>query len=206
MEFIAAFAQYPWLSALFFSVCVLTAFVVYKAYKASQKSGKARRELLENLKRENKLKAQYGQLTQEKLEKAPAEDLLAGLALNLQDELEKAEAPEELYAKLPKVKRHIYAFYFLLEDSKEKLSRFFQISGPPLTVDAQEAVELILGGKAEELYKYECQAYDSDNEEVSFMKEEIDKADKEFAAILKNVDAYQAAAQYIRENAAVFLK
>jgi len=110
------------------------------------------------------------------------------------------------YDLLKPEQKHIYAFYFLLEDSKERLSNFFAISDKPLTDDAGEAVALIMGSKAKELYSLECAAYDSENEEVSLIKEEVERIDGEFAKILKSLDVYEAAAKYIRENAAVFVR
>ncbi len=204
-DVLKAYLDYPWLSALLFVACIITAFVVYKANKASKKTRLEREAVIEILKSENKNRHFFKDLTLEKINSANPKDLLEGVALNLQASIEAQGNINAAYEGLKPQQKYIYALYYLLNDSKQGLSSFFAISGPPLTNDAGEAVDLILGRKAKELYTLECAAYDDENEEVSIIKEDIDKWDAEFAEILEKLDAYEAATGYIRENAEVFL-
>lgn len=200
-----AFIQYWYLSLALVLACILTAFVCNKANKAAKKSRQERDKIIEGLKYENRLRAEFSELTGELIEKSEPKRLFDGIAVIIQTRLEKETDMESAFNNLPQPQKFIYALYYVEHDGTEKLSEFFKMNGKPLTPVAGEAVITILGCKASELYNKEFGAFDKDNEEVSLIKSEITACDEEFRQLLTEIDMAALAADYIRKNTEAFL-
>ncbi len=200
-----AITEYWYLSLAFIAASILTVFVCFKAYKASAKARAEKEKIIERLKYENRTRADFANLTPELMKTARPQTLLDGIALNIQANLEKESDMNAAFEKLTKPQQYIYALYYVLLDGSEKLSEFFKMNGKPLTPIAGEAVRLIFGCKAVELYNEEYAAFDGDNEDVSLISAEIHKADQAFAAFLEQNDVCELVAEYINKNAQRFI-
>jgi len=204
--FTQAVVEYWYLSIAFVAVSALTVFVCIKASKASKKARAERNEIISRLKYENRTRAEFSNLTEEMIAAAAPKKLFDGIALNLQSKLEKESDMNAAYEKLTQPQKYIYALYYVSVDGARKLSEFFKMNGKPLTPAAGEAVRLILGCKAWELYKKEYDMFDEDNEEISLSRSVTDKYDAEFAAEMPAGNICVLAADYIKQNAAGFIQ
>ncbi len=200
-----AIIEYKYLSLAFIVISVLTVFVCIKAYKASKKHNEERDKIISQLKYENKTRVEFSNLTKELIISAEPKKLFDGVALNIQARLEKESDMNAAFEKLPQPQKYIYAMYYVSVDGAEKLSEFFKRNGKPLTTTAADAVALILGCKASELYNDEYAAFDEDNEDVSLLPDVIAEQDAKFAQIGNGIELYKPAADYIRQNAESFI-
>ena len=149
---LSAITEYWYLSLIFVVVSILTVFVIFKAYQASAKAGAEKQKLIERLQYENRTRAEFANLTDIMIKTAQPKALFDGIALNIQSDLEEESDMNAAFEKLTQPQQYIYALYYLLLDGSEKLSEFFKMNGKPLTPIAGEAVHLIFGRKAGELY------------------------------------------------------
>jgi len=200
-----AIIEYWQLSIAFVAVSILTVFVSIKAAKAAGRTKLERQKVIDRLKYENKTRAEFAELTIELIESSQAKELFDGVALNIQADLEKASDMNAAFENLTAPQRNIYALYYVLTDGAKKLSEFFKMNGKPLTDTAAEAVQLIFGCKVYELYTKEYRAFDEDNEEVSLIKDDIEKADAAFAQLMEQTDVYALTAAYIKQNPEQFI-
>lgn len=200
-----AITEYWYLSLAFVVFSILTVFVCIKAYQASSKARAEKEKVIERLKYENRIRADFANLTTGMIKTAQPKALLDGIALNIQATLEKQSDMNVAFEKLTVPQQYIYALYYVLFDGSEKLSEFFKMNGKPLTPIAGEAVHLIFGCKAGELYSEEYGAFDNDNEDVSLITAEIQEKDQAFAAFLEQNDVYALVAKYINKNAQMFI-
>lgn len=203
---LSAVLEYWYLSLVFVAVSVLTVFVVFKAYKASAQVGAERKKVIERLKYENRTRAAFANLTSELAQAAEVKALFDGVALNIQAGLEKESDMNAAFEKLTTPQQYIYALYYVLLDGSQKLSEFFKKNGKPLTPIAGEAVHLIFGCKAGELYNDEYAAFDGDNEDISLITAEIQQKDQAFATFLEQTNANALAAGYIKKNLENFIR
>ena len=197
---LAAITEYWYLSLAFVFISILTIFVCVKAYKASAKASLERKKVVERLQYENRTRAAFAKLTTELIESAEPKALFDGVALNIQAALEKESDMNAAFEKLTVPQQYIYALYYVVLDGSQKLSEFFKMNGKPLTPIAGEAVHLVFGCKAGELYNEEYAAFDGDNEEISLIKAEIQAKDQAFAAFLAQNDVCVMVADYIKQN------
>jgi len=201
-----AIIDYWQLSIAFVVISIITVFVCIKAAKASKKTRAARDIIVERLKYENKVRNDFKHLTPELVASAEAKVLVDGIALNIQADLEKESDMNAAFDRLTQPRKYIYALYYVLSDGAQKLSEFFKMNGKPLTDYAGEAVELIFGCKAKELYKDEFAAYDEDNEEVSLIIPQIEEKDAAYALLMEQIEPYALAAAYIKQNPEQFIR
>ena len=204
MTVLNAFIEYWYLTVILVVAIVLTVFVSVKAAKAAKKSRSKREKIIEQLRYENKTRAEFANPTAQQILSAEPEKLVDGIALNLQADLEKQADMVAAFENLSKPPKYIYALYYFITDSKEKLSEFFKKNGKPLTGTAKEAVESALGCKVYDLYVKQYQAFDSENEDVSLIQTEIDASDAAFAEVRAETDFYELAAAYIKTNYVYF--
>ncbi|HZK38995.1 MAG TPA: hypothetical protein VFD23_02435 [Clostridia bacterium] len=197
----SAITEYWYLSVAFVVASILTVFVSIKAYQASAKARAEKDKVVERLRYENRTREEFAKFTIELIKTAPPQALLDGIALNIQAALEKESDMNAAFENLAPPQQYIYALYYLLLDGSEKLSEFFKINGKPLTPIAEEAVNLIFGRKAGELYNKEYEAFDEENEEISLIMTEIQETDQAFATFLEQNDVYKLVAEYIKQNA-----
>jgi len=199
------FLENPVWIAVFAVVLAVTVFLCVMAGKSSAKRFGANAKIMEKLKEQNKLIEEFAALSAELIESADDERLFKGVGLNLQKRVAKKADIMAEFDSLSEKQKEIYAFYSVYEDGSEKLSNFFKGSGQPLTGYAKNAVENILGSKAYSVFAKEFNAYDSENESVSYIPAEIEKLDAEFAALISPESLCKKAGAYIKENAEMFL-
>lgn len=200
-----AIVQYWYFSVAFVVFSIITVFVCIKAYQASKRTRSERDIIINRLKYENRTRAEFSNLTSELMASAEPKKLFDGVALNIQSMLEKESDMNEAFENLPQPQKYIYALYYVATDGVQKLSKFFRMNGKPLTPVAGEAVELILGCKAYELYIKEYAAFDDDNEEVSVLPAEIKAQDEAFALLMDEIKIDVLAADYIKQNPEQFI-
>lgn len=201
-----AITEYWYLSLAFIVILALTVFVCVKAYQASAKARAEKEKVIERLQYENRTRKEFATLTAQRMKTARPQALLDGIALNIQESLEKESDMNVAFENLTVPQQYIYALYYLLLDGSEKLSEFFHMNGKPLTPIAEQAVYLIFGCKAGELYKKEYEAFDEENEETSLIMTEIEKTDQAFATFLDQNDVCMLVAEYIKQNAEQFIR
>ena len=89
MTVLNAFIEYWYLTVILVVAIVLTVFVSVKAAKAAKKSRSKREKIIEQLRYENKTRAEFANPTAQQILSAEPEKLVDGIALNLQTDLEK---------------------------------------------------------------------------------------------------------------------
>lgn len=191
-------AEHPvWIIALV-AIALLTVFVCIKAAQASSKRYAANEKTIKKIKEENELCNEFAILTESLIASAQADRLFKGVALNL---LKRVADKEDIMAEfdaLTDEQREIYALYTVIDDGEKRLSAFFENCGKPLTDVALNAATRLLDGEAVDAFKKEFDAFDGDNETVSFIPEEIKKLDASFKEL--------APAELICDKAGAFIK
>ncbi len=199
------FLERPYLIVIMLAVILLTLFVCVKAGQASAKRSKANEAIIKKLKEENELRNEFAVLTENAVANADEARLFRGVALNLQKKISDAADMEAEFGALNEVQRDIYALSFVVEDGETALSSFFRANGQPLTGASLNAVKKLFGGEACDIFEKEYNAFDSENEEVSMIPDEIAAFDKKFADSISAEEICRAAGAYIKENIKYFI-
>ena len=187
------------------AVTLLTIFVCIKAAQASSKRYAANEKTIKKIKEENELCNEFAILTESLIASAEADRLFKGVALNLQKRVaDKADIMAEFEA-LTQEQKEIYALYTVIDDGEKRLSAFFENCGKPLTDVALNAVERLLDGKAVDVFKKEFDAFDGDNETVSFIPEEIKKLDESFGELAPIDEICKKAGAFIKSAPEKFI-
>lgn len=174
------FLDHPVWIAVLAAVTLLTVFVCFKAAQASSRRYAANEKTMKKIKEENELRNEFAILTETLVSSAEPERLFKGVALNLQKRVaDKSDMTAEFDA-LSDEQKEIYALCSVIDDGADKISGFFEVCGKPLTEFALKAIERLLDGEAVDAFRKEFEAYDDDNETVSFIPEEIKKLDESF--------------------------
>lgn len=174
------FLDHPIWIAVFAAVTLLTVFVCFKAAQSSRKRYAANEKTMKKIKEENELCNEFAILTETLISSAESDRLFKGVALNLQKRVAAKSDINAEFASLTDEQQEIYALYSVIDDGAIGLSGFFEVCGKPLTDVALRAIERLLDGEAVETFRKEFDAYDDDNETVSFIPEEIKKLDESF--------------------------
>ena len=193
----------------YYWVILLVAIIIaIFAWSKAIKAGKERREKMKKeaaiWKRDYELREKFTILTEEKLNSTEETELLHGVAMNIQVELEKANDMTESFNALPQEKKFVYALEYFDEDAKKNLSVFFKNNGEPLISMVPDALNAIGAGKYVEHYATLLPMYDPDSE-VSIDYSVIGKVDEEFASIYNSDELLRLAAKYILKNKEIFL-
>lgn len=199
------FLERPYLIAIMVAVILLTLFVCVKAGQASARRSKANEEIIKKLKEENALRNEFAVLTEKLVSNANEIRLFKGVALNLQKKISDATDMESEFNALNESQRDIYALSFIVEDGESALSSFFRANGQPLTGASMTAVRKLFDEKICSVFEKEYNAFDSDNEEVSMIPEEITALDNEFSQLVSSDEICRIAGRYIKENIAEFI-
>ncbi len=199
------FLERPYLIILMVALVAVTVFVCIKAGQASSRHSKEVEKIMKKLKEENVLRNEFSSLTDSLVENSEPARLFKGVALNLQKNVSDAENMNDEFDKLNKEQKYVYALSFIAEDGGEKLSEFFRANGQPLTGIALDAVKNLFDGRVVEIFEAEYSAFDSDNEEVSFVASEIDRLDDEFAKLITADGLSAASGRFIAENKELFM-
>lgn len=199
------FLERPYLIAIMVAVILLTVFVCVKAGQASARRSKTNEAIIKKLKEENALRNEFSVLTEKLAETADVTRLFKGVALNLQKKISDATDMVSEFEKLNEAQRYIYALSFVVEDGENALSSFFRANGQPLTGVSLKAVRKLFGENICEIFEKEYNAFDSDNEEVSMIPEEISALDKDFSKLVSTEEICRVAGRYIKENVKDFI-
>lgn len=199
------FFERPYLIVILVAVILLTLFVCVKAGQASAKRSKANEAIIKKLKEENALRNEFAVLTEKLVETADATRLFKGVALNLQKKISDADDMIAEFNALNEEQRDVYALSFVVEDGGNALSDFFRANGQPLTGASLKAVKKFFSENICYIFEKEYNAFDSDNEEVSMIPEEIAALDKEFSRIISSDVICRVAGKYIKENINMFM-
>lgn len=194
---------YYWLLLLL--MCIAAIFAWQKALKAS----KARRERLkkeaEIWRRDFELRENYRTLSSDIILSAPSEELLHGVAMNIQIKLENALNMEKAFDLLPLEKKYIYTLEYFDEDAKKSLSTFFKNNGEPLLGLASPALRAVglfeLADICDDVYPM----FDPESE-VSTDREKIALSDERFKTVYDSHALLLHASEYIKNNKEVFLE
>ncbi len=197
--------EHPYWFVILGVLIVITVFVCIKAGAASSKRYKANEAVIKKLKEENLLRNEFSVLTQSLVDSADPAKLFKGVALNLQKRISDAADMNGEFEKLTDEQKEIYALSFVVEDGSEKLSGFFKANGQPLTGAAFAGFARLFGGREAEIFSEEYNAYDPENETTSFIPEEIDKYDTEFAQLVTADTICEAAGKFIKKNSEKFI-
>ena len=193
----------------YYWVILLVAIIIaIFAWSKALKAGKERREKMKKeaaiWKRDYELREKFTILTEEKLNSTEETELLHGVAMNIQVELEKANDMTESFNALPQEKKFVYALEYFDEDAKKNLSVFFKNNGEPLISMVPDALNAIGAGKYVEHYATLLPMYDPDSE-VSIDYSVIGKVDEEFASIYNSDELLRLTSKYILKNKEIFL-
>lgn len=204
-EMIKYLAAHPvWIVALV-ATAILTVFVCAKAAQASSKRYAANEKTIKKIKEENALCNEFSILTESLVASAQADRLFKGVALNLQ---KRVAAKDDIMAEfntLTQEQKEAYALYAVIDDGEKRLSAFFENCGKPLTDFALDSVKRLLGGEAVDVFKKELDAFDGDNETVSFIPEEIKKLDARFAELAPIDSICTKAGEFIKSAPEKFI-
>ena len=187
------------------AVTLLTVFVCIKAAQASSKRYAANEKTIKKIKEENELCNEFAILTETLISSAEEDRLFKGVALNLQKRVaQKVDIISEFNA-LTQEQKEIYALYTVIDDGEKRLSAFFENCTKPLTDVALNAVERLLEGEAVEIFKKEFDAFDGENETVSFIPEEIKKLDERFSELAPVEEISKKAGAFIKSASEKFI-
>ncbi len=195
-----AFKEYWYLTLLLLVLIIVTCWVIGKAWKASAKGREIREAQIKRIEYEKSVLNEFKEFDAQKISAAEPKRAFDGIALNIQKKLENEKDMEAAFSALSDVQKHIYALYYLAEDSQKGLSEFFKCNGAPLTPTALEGVRLLFPPEAVAAFEEEYGAYDPDDEETSLINSKIEQLDKEYAKAVENVDIYKTFVDYIRKN------
>lgn len=202
-EYYASHPQYIFLVA---ALAILTLFVCIKAGKASARHSRANNEIIKKLKEENALRNEFSVLTESLIESSEPEKLFKGLGLCLQKQVGDSSDMNAAFDALTKGEKYIYSLYCLTEDSSEKLSGFFRMNSSPVTDFAKEAVNEFFPAEFAGLFNSEFDVFDDNNEEASFIPEQIELTDKKAAPFFEDGTAENICGKFIKENVSEFVR
>lgn len=192
------FINHPVWIAVLAATTLLTVFVCFKAAQASSKRYAANEKTIKKIKEENQLCNEFAILTENLIASAQADRLFKGVALNLQKKVAEKEDIMAEFGILTQEQKEIYALYSVIDDGEKRLSAFFENCGKPLTDFAFAAISRLLDGEAVEVFKKELDAFDGDNETVSFIPEDIKKNDERFSELAPVDEICTKAGEFIK--------
>lgn len=203
--FVEYFKQY-WILFVILFVALIVLFVVYGKMGKSMAKRKAEKEaLIKKLDHMKEIREKYSELTVEKILSDDGENLLEGVADNIQVRLEKEENMNSSFENLTEAEKTSYAFHFFLEEAREKPSEFFRNYTKPLTPYALSACEKFLEKDVFLLVRDLYDAYDEDNETASVIPEKIAETDEKILSSDFVSSAKGKAVVYIKENVSQFI-
>lgn len=190
-----------WYLWLILAVLVLATVLVMRKASAS---GRARSERMKaeqaELERLRALRAEFKELTEEKAQNAEPMRLLEGVMICAQADIERAENMEAAFAALPAERQLMYALFYFVTDSKEKLSGFFRGNGEPLLSLSLKALSAVGAEDLRPTVQAEFDMLDGDNETVSYDADELERLDREFKEKADFAEILDKAKAYICKN------
>lgn len=199
------FAENKKLWLMLLGLIALTVFMIIKANKAVKRTNAQKEELKQRLDRMKMLKENYSDLTVEKIKSDESDLLVAGIASNIQRELEKADDMNEAFELLSDDKKTIYALSWFLDEAKASVRGFFREYSRPLTPYVIRATELFAPKDVQKDMKRIFDIYDDENEGVSFFEDEVAEIDKRLIQTLNFDEILKNANEYVKGNAERFV-
>ena len=203
--FIEYFNQYKILFVILFVLLIVLVVVYAKMGKSMAKRKAEKEKLIKKLDHMKKIREDYASRTEEKILSDDGENLIEGIADNIQVRLEKTEDMNESFENLSEEEKTVYAFHYFLDEAKEKPSSFFSEFTKPLTPYAISACERFLEKDVFVSVKelYDC--YDEDNETASVIPEKINSLDEKITCSDFIPEAKKKAVAFIKENVSCFI-
>lgn len=192
--------EYWYLWLVLAVLVIVTALVMRKA----SASGRARNEKIEAEKKEMErlraLRTEFKTLTEENAQNAEPAVLLEGVMICAQADIERAENMEAAFAELPEARQLMYALFYFVTDSKERLSGFFRDNGEPLLSLSLKALSAVGAENLLSLVQSEFDMFDGGNETVSYDANELERLDREFGEQVDFTEILEKAKVYICKN------
>ena len=196
-----AFAQYKILTVILFAAVVLTVFAWIKALRAARVRSAKRDALLKKLRQEEELRRTFAVITPDLAEQAEPLDMLHGIALRIQKEIENADDLTAAFSALPAVKQHIYALSFVFCEDAQTLSEFFRLNGKPLTTAALDGARASFPPDALTVFEKGYTMFDDEDETLSTLPADVEALDAAFSSLDKPAIC-DGIRKYIAANAA----
>ena len=203
--FMSYFREYWYLFVILVILLGVMLFMFRKAGLALQKTKEEKEKLIKKLDHMKLIRETYSDLDKEKILEDDGENLLEGVADNIQVRLEKAEDMNNAFEELNEEEKLVYAFHYFLDEAAEVPSAFFKQFTKPLTPYTNEACKKFLSKETAVLVTKMYDAYDEDNETASVIASEISSLDDEIAEKLDVVSAKAKACQFIKDNVEKFV-
>lgn len=206
MQMFVDYLKEYWVLFIILFAALVALVVVYAKLGKSMAKRKAEKEaFIKKLDHMKEIRKNYSSLTEEKILADDGENLLEGVADNIQVRLEKEDDMNAAFDNLNDAEKSVYAFHFFLEEAKVKPSEFFRQFTKPLTPYVLSACEIFLEKEAFGYVKEMYDSYDEDNETASVIPEKIMSLDEKIIAcdIVRNAE--KKAAEYIKENVSQFV-
>ena len=205
-KMIEYYMSHPLYAVLVIALALAALFVLIKAIKAGNERAKRNRELMDKLHNENLLRNDFSILTPDLIKSSDPEMLFKGIGLNLQKRVSDKTDMISEFNTLTEGEKYIYCIYTFIEDAEEKMSNFFKMNTKPLTDTALEAINKVASEEFRDLFTFEFNAYDSDNEDVSCIPSEIEVADKKAAPFISDGTVCRLFGEYIKNNISDFIR
>lgn len=192
------FSQYWYLVIVFFIVLAVTVFGMYKASEAYKKHNKLFHEEEEKMKRLAELKQKFVPLTKEAIDSGNDQELLEGVALAYQLQLQKEIDMTAAFEKLPIEARYVYTLDIFVSEGAV-VSGFYRNNGKELKSLIVPAMKAIGESDSAKLCSSLYSMFDEDSE-VSVDREKIAETDEKFKVVFDSDRFMSNAAKFIRAN------
>ncbi|MBR4451859.1 MAG: hypothetical protein IKS39_08495 [Clostridia bacterium] len=193
------------LTAVLVIAAIIAAVVIFiKVAAASERRARNNQKYIKKLEEDKKLREKYSSLSAELISSSAPEELFRGVGLNLLKRVADKPDMQSEFDSLTEDQKLIYSAFVFAEDSAEGMSNFFKLNGKPVTGYALKAAQTFFDSDFASLVKFEYDAYDGDNEEVSCIPSEIEEADNKAKAYLTD-DFGIKPGNYIKENSERFI-
>ncbi len=179
-------------------VCIVAFFIFRAAVRSYKRYYTNYRKQESDIKRLLALKEKYKTLTEEVIQSAPDDELLEGVALKLQLELQKHDDMTTEFEKLSEEKKRLYALDVFVQD--KSLKTFFRENGRELTEIIIPALEMIGLDEAAQKSERIRLMYDEKDETTSISEKIIEHTENYFETndILTKIKLQ--AAKYIKDH------
>lgn len=190
------FSQYWYLVIVFFIVLAVTVFGMYKASDAYKKHNKLFHEEEEKMKHLAELKQKFVPLTKKAIDSGNDQELLEGVALAYQLQLQKEIDMTAAFENLPIEARYIYTLDIFVSEGAV-VSEFYRNNGKELKSLIVPAMKAIGESDSAKLCSSLYSMFDEDSE-VSVDREKIAETDEKFKVVF-DLDRFMSnAAKFIR--------
>ena len=199
------YKSHPATAVLVLAAIIAAVIIFVKVVIASEKRAKSNQAIIKKLEDDKKLRDRFSALTADAVSSSEPAELFRGVGLNLLKRVADAADMNAVFDSLNEEQKLVYSAFVFTEDSKEGMSNFFKLNGKPVTDYALKAAQTVFDSDFASLVKFEYDAYDGDNEEVSCIPAEIEDADKKAEPYFADGTAEKMIGDYIKNNAEGFI-